>query len=279
MHGKSKWFDIFIGHAWSANWWPNLWLLLYTLNILTYILTYSSYLFAGAVYFFEHEMGNSNKRSIYSAISLTFFRCREPNYTLEAKSQQHSQNKWVYFKDLYKFKWKEMTCSKWFHVDEECEQILNHFGINHSDFTGSNRTDLENFSDLKNTTGLTILDLSYLQEWNCRKVERNIRKKMAIQSLQYDVNDLDNELVLIQQATKSSERWMIFIENSQWNKFIFRYFHCARFLEYIKRNTKVTAVVDRVFEEKRCEYNLLLDRKVKTTFYFCNSQATINNIN
>lgn len=65
---------------------------------------------------------------------------------------------------------------------------------------------MEEFSDLQNKTGLAILDLTLLQEWHCLKTEQNIQKKKAIQSLQYDVNDLDYELVRIQQAMKASER-------------------------------------------------------------------------
>lgn len=42
----------------------------------------------------------------------------------------------------------------------------------------------------------------------------------------------------------------------------------VRFLGYISENTKHSAGTDRVFEEKRCEYNLLLDRKVNKNVLF-----------
>lgn len=147
--------------------------------------------------------------------------------------------------------------------DDECEQILSHFGITYNDFSGPIRTNLEDFSDLKRETGLAILDLTYLQEWYCLKVEKNIPKKMAIQSVQCDVSDLDYELVRIQQSMKASERWGIENFSEELNSFTgYRLINYTRFIEYVKENTKLTAGIDRVFEEKRCEYNLLLDRKV-----------------
>lgn len=101
---------------------------------------------------------------------------------------------------------------KWLHllythaVDDECEQILNHFGVTLDDFVAPIRTNLEEVSDLKDKTGLALLDITHLQEWYYLNAEQNIPKKLAIQSLQSDVSDMDYELARIQQAMKTSER-------------------------------------------------------------------------
>lgn len=106
----------------------------------------------------------------------------------------------------------ENICKKCHHllythvVDDECEQILNHFGVPLDDFSAPIRTSLEEFTDLKDKTGLALLNMTHLQEWSYLNAEQNIPKKMASQSLQCDVSDLDYELVRIQQAMKTSER-------------------------------------------------------------------------
>lgn len=81
---------------------------------------------------------------------------------------------------------------------------MNRFGIAYSDFPG--RTNLDAFSELKNNTGLALLDLTYLQEWHCSKIEQNMPKKIVLHRLQYEGNELDYELLHVKQAIKACER-------------------------------------------------------------------------
>lgn len=91
-------------------------------------------------------------------------------------------------------------------VDDEYQQVLNRLSIIYNDFSILLRSNVEQFIDLKSTTGLDKLELTYLQELYCSKAEKIIPKKMAIQNLKNDVSDLEDELICTQQAMAGIER-------------------------------------------------------------------------
>lgn len=90
--------------------------------------------------------------------------------------------------------------------DEEHEQTLKSFGVCTGDLSEKMRNDLKQLADMKTTTGLYELDITYLTEWYANKLEEQFPKKLAVSSLSSDVGCIDDSLLKCEAKQKESQK-------------------------------------------------------------------------